>query len=111
MKENQTDYGVTGEIIDKIFERGTLFKIAVIIFMIWMTWSIYKIQTQKYTYNIEFAKDVVVADLLNKYGDMGCIEIIDCRAFGEVDFVKYITSKPIMRGYQLQYKNRTFLNW
>ncbi len=73
MKENQTDYGVTGEIIDKIFERGTLFKIAVIIFMIWMTWSIYKIQTQKYTYNIEFAKDVVVADLLNKYGDMGCI--------------------------------------
>jgi len=46
-----------------------------------------------------------------EYVDMGCIEIIDCRAFGEVDFVKYITSKPIMRGYQLQYKNRTFLNW
>jgi len=49
--------------------------------------------------------------ILGEYLDIGCIEIIDCRAFGKVDFVKYITSTPIMRAYQLKYKNRTFLNW
>lgn len=73
MKENQTDSGMLGEIIDKVFEKGVLFKIVVIIFLIWFTWNIYQIRTQKYTYKIEFAEDKNVDSMLNSYGDMSCV--------------------------------------
>jgi len=59
--------------VNELFSRGVWFRIAIIVFLIWFTWNLYQIRTQKYVYNIEFAEDSEVFSLLEKYGNMGCI--------------------------------------
>lgn len=50
-----------------------LFKVTIIVFLMLMTYNVYKLNAQKYTYDIVFAEDINVIDTLNQYGDIGCI--------------------------------------
>ena len=56
----------------------------------------------------------MIKQQLHKKGvcpDMCFKEISDCRRFSEVNFYGKTDFKPVMKGFQVKYKKRTFLNW